>query len=83
MSLFKNTKFSERFTLQFRAETTNIFNHRQYSFSNPGVFPIRGIDDSAINAQAFVNANGNSDFRNPQQLNGGSRKMQLGLKLLF
>ncbi len=83
MSLFKKTKLSEKFSMQFRAEMSNVFNHPQFSFSNPGVFPIRGIDDSAVNAQAFVNANGNSDFRNPNQLNGGSRKIQLGLKLLF
>ncbi len=83
MSLFKDTKLTEKFTLQLRAEANNVFNHRQFSFTNPGVYAIAGIDDSAINAEGFVDANGNSDFRNPKQLNGGSRTLQLGLKLIF
>ncbi|HEX9119057.1 MAG TPA: TonB-dependent receptor [Terriglobales bacterium] len=83
MSLFKDTKLTERVTIQVRAESNNVFNHRQFSFSNPGVFSIAGIDDSAINAEGFVDANGNPDFRNPKQLNGGSRTMQLGLKVIF
>src|ERR1043166_9169199 len=31
MSLFKTTKITERFSLQFRAETYNTFNHRNFS----------------------------------------------------
>jgi hypothetical protein len=83
MSMFKDTKLTERFTMQLRAEVNNVFNHRQFSFSNPGVYAITGIDDSAINASGFVEATGGPDFRNPKQLNGGNRTMQLGLKLIF
>jgi hypothetical protein len=83
MSLFKDTKITERVTVQLRAEANNVFNHRQFSFSNPGVFSIAGIDDSAINADGFVQANGNAAFRDPKQLNGGNRTLQLGLKVIF
>jgi hypothetical protein len=83
MSLFKNTHITESKYIQFRVEIFNILNHRQFSFSNPGVFPLVGIDDSAINAANFVAADGNPDFRNPQQLNGGSRNIQFGLKFIF
>jgi hypothetical protein len=82
MSFFKNTHFTEKVYIQFRAEMFNIFNHRQFSFSNPGVFPIAGVDDSAINASGFVRVN-NSAFRDPKQLNGGSRNINFGLKFVF
>jgi hypothetical protein len=33
-SLLKNTQFAERYTLQFRAEFFNVFNHTQFSAVN-------------------------------------------------
>jgi carboxypeptidase family protein/TonB-dependent receptor-like protein len=82
MALFKNTHITEQKYIQFRAEVFNVFNHRQFSFANPGVFPIAGIDDSAINAQGYVSVI-DSQFLDPKQLNGGSRQIQLGLKFVF
>jgi len=35
MSIFKATKITERFTLQFRADTYNTFNHRNFSIGLP------------------------------------------------
>src|SRR5262249_57471562 len=35
ISLLKNTKLSERFSLQFRAETYDTFNHRNFSIGLP------------------------------------------------
>jgi hypothetical protein len=37
-SVIKNTKLSERFTLQFRAEFFNILNHANWGLPNAGVF---------------------------------------------
>jgi hypothetical protein len=82
MSIFKNTYITEQKYVQFRVELFNVFNHPQFSFANPGVFPIAGIDDSAINAAGYVDVRGSS-FLDATQLNGGSRQIQLGLKFVF
>jgi hypothetical protein len=82
MSIFKNTYITEQKYIQFRVELFNVFNHPQFSFANPGVFPIAGIDDSAINAAGYVDVRGSS-FLDATQLNGGSRQIQLGLKFVF
>ena len=49
LSLFKDTKIGERFTLQFRAEAFNAFNRVQ--FSNP-IVSITSVTFGVINAQA-------------------------------
>ncbi len=82
MSFFKNTYFGEKTFLQFRVEMFNIFNHRNFSFSNPGVFPVVGIDDSAINAAGYARV-ADANFLNEKQLNGGGRVINLGLKFVF
>jgi hypothetical protein len=82
MSFFKNFHFTEATFLQLRSEFFNIFNHRQFSFANPGVFAIVGIDDSAINAAGYGRV-ADANFLNEKQLNGGSRVINLGLKLVF
>lgn len=79
MSLFKNFKFSETKSLQFRAEFFNVFNHRQFSFANSGV---SGLSNAAVDAAAYSRVY-SSDFMNPYQLDGGSRNIQLGLKFTF
>jgi hypothetical protein len=54
LSLFKNTKLSERLSLQFRAEATNVFNHTNFNtirttFSSPGTFGrVRTVRDPRI-----------------------------------
>ena len=82
MSLFKSFHWSEARFVQFRTEFFNIFNHRQFSFANPGVFAVTGIDDSAINAASFSRVY-DTNFLNANQLNGGSRTINLGLKFVF
>jgi hypothetical protein len=82
MSFFKNIRIDEARSLQFRTEVFNIFNHRQFSFANPGVFAVVGIDDSAINAAGYSRVT-DANFLDPQQLNGGSRNINFGLKFMF
>jgi len=82
MGLFKDTKITERFALQFRAETYDTFNHRNFSIGLP---TNNGALDQANNTNPlnagyiFVTATGT--FLNNKIFNGGSRTMQLGLRL--
>jgi hypothetical protein len=85
MSLFKSTKLTERFTLQFRADTYNTFNHRNFSIGLPSN---NGTLDQLTNpnpfAASYVNVDsGKGSFLNQHQFNGGSRNMQLGLRLVW
>lgn len=77
ISLIKDTKINERFTLQFRTETFNIFNHP--SFGNPNL--------TAIFNAAGANINSNfgliKSTRNPAGDFGSSRQIQFALELKF
>jgi hypothetical protein len=84
MSLFKNTKLSERFSLQFRAETYNTFNHRNFSIglpTNNGTID-QNTNPNPLSAGYIFVTSGNL-FLNNHQFNGGSRTMQLGLHLIW
>jgi hypothetical protein len=70
IALLKDTKFGDRFTLQFRAEAFNAFNN--VNFGQP--------DDSWIDSVA---AGGSGTFGQILSTSTGPRIMQLGLKLLF
>ncbi len=84
IGLLKTTSLTERIRLQFRAETYNAFNHRNFSIGLP---TNNGSIDSTTNpnplstAYPFVTAG--PLFLNNHQFTGGSRTMQLGLKLIF
>jgi len=84
MSLLKNTKLSERFSLQFRAETYNTFNHRNFSIGLP---TNNGTIDQTTNANplssGYIFVTSGNLFLNNHQFNGGSRTMQLGLRLIW
>jgi hypothetical protein len=84
IGLLKTTNLGERLKVQFRAETYNTFNHRNFSIGLP---TNNGSIDSTTNpnplstAYPFVTAG--PLFLNNHQFTGGSRTMQLGLKLIF
>src|SRR6266404_4660196 len=84
MSLLKNTKLSERFSLQFRAETYDTFNHRNSSIGLP---TNNGTIDQVTNANplsaGYIFVTSANLFLNNHQFNGGSRTMQLGLRLIW
>jgi hypothetical protein len=67
-SVIKNTKLTERFNLQFRAEMFDLFNHP--NFGNPGNVITSGF--GVIQSTRFPTG----DF-------GSSRQVQFALKLLF
>ena len=74
-SIFKNMRFKERLTVQFRAEFFNIINHPIYG----------GTDANPSHTSTFGCACTTPDQNstNPVLGTGGARAIQLGLKLLF
>jgi hypothetical protein len=84
MSLMKMTKLTERFSFQFRAATYNTFNHPNPSIglpTNNGTIDQNQNANPLSTAYPFVTA-GNL-FLNNTIFNGGSRRMELGLKVIF
>ncbi len=84
MGLFKSTRLSERFTLQFRAETYDTFNHRNFTIGLPSN---NGNLDATTNTNplnaGYIFVTSTGAFLNSKIFNGGSRTMQLGLRLQF
>jgi len=82
--LLKSTKFGERLNVQFRAETYNTLNHRNFSIGLPSN---NGALDSTTNPNPFAGGlvliTAPGSFLNFHQFTGGNRTMQLGLKLIF
>jgi hypothetical protein len=84
MGLFKNTRLTEGTTLQFRVDTFNTFNHRNFSLAQPTVFQTGVLIGTVNNALSTTYSNIASDlFLNNNQFTGGARQMQLGVKLLW
>ncbi len=84
MSLIKNIRFTERWSAQFRASTFNTFNHPNPSIglpTNNGTIDQNQNANPLSTAYPFVTA-GNL-FLNNTIFNGGSRRMELGLKVIF
>jgi hypothetical protein len=84
MSLLKTIRFTERLSLQFRAATFNTFNHPNPSIglpTNNGTIDQNQNANPLSTAYPFVTA-GNL-FLNNTIFNGGSRRLELGLKVLF
>jgi len=71
IALLKDTKLSERFRLQFRAEFFNILNHENFGLPSVNVFSA----SSAINGSAGLITASNA--------NSTPRQIQFGLKLMF
>jgi outer membrane receptor protein involved in Fe transport len=79
MSVLKNQKLTERFRLQLRVDAYDVFNHPNYTFGNLSVF------QTTANAlsQNYANLNTGSGFLDKTLFDGGSRIIQLGLKLTY
>jgi hypothetical protein len=86
MALLKSTKLSEKFSLLFRVNTFNTFNHRNFTLAQPSVFQTGsgGPIGTVNNALSTTYSNLASPlFLDSRQFTGGSRVMQLGLKLVW
>lgn len=73
LGIFKNTKISEKVTLQFRAEFFNVFNH-----PNPG-YGVAAGDDLPDN----LIEDAGQTFNDRGEMNLSSRRVQFGLRLIF
>jgi hypothetical protein len=81
-SIAKNWHFGERLRAQFRAEFFNIFNHP--NFANPyGGQNGFGLNDPSVQPFGCGCATPDVAAANPVIGSGGSRAIQLGLKLSF
>lgn len=79
MSIMKNNHLTERCGLQLRVDAYDVFNHRNFTLGNLSVFQITTNSLS----QGYANLNAGSAFLNEKRFNGGSRTVQLGLKLTY
>jgi hypothetical protein len=85
-SIFKNFKFKERYSAQFRVEVFNVFNHpipaNPFGASNNAS---NANNDPSNDNTLFGGAGGTPDFvaGNPLVGSGSQRVIQLGLKLQF
>ena len=81
MAVFKNTKVSERVTLQFRVQAFDVFNHPNFTLANLSVFP---SSTGALNTgYASVTGVPGGTFLNALIFNGGSRQVELGVKVSY
>ena len=80
MGFAKTTKITERLNLQLGFSAYDVFNHRSYALAQPSVFePLVNNADSTT----YTDITSGSLFLNPKQFSGGSRNMQLMVKLIF
>jgi outer membrane receptor protein involved in Fe transport len=80
LGVFKNTKVSERLTVQFQAEAFNVLNNQWLGVPNPRV---NFVTNGAFGSTRF-NQNGGDTFAGNIVTDGiGRRRLQFGLKLIF
>jgi len=80
ISVIKNTKITEGVSFQIRADMFNAFNHRNFTFGNPGVFNLDG--NPAVGNPSYVRGM-NSAFGDEKLINGGNRSITLAAKITF
>jgi outer membrane receptor protein involved in Fe transport len=85
LAVFKNTKVTERLTIQFQAEAFNLFNHQWLGI------PIQNVNNAANSVNGVnqfgslaFNNNGGDTFAGNIITDGiGRRRLQFGAKLIF
>jgi hypothetical protein len=85
MSVYKNTKVTERLTIQFQADAFNLFNHQWLGIPIQNVNNAANIVDGVdqLGSTKF-NGNGGDTFAGNIVTDGiGRRRLQFGLKLIF
>ena len=83
LSVYKNWKFQERLTAQFRVELFNVLNHPNFANPYGGANGYAQNDPSTGFGMGCGCATPDQAAQNPVLGSGGAREIQLGLKLLF
>lgn len=83
LSATKNTHFTESAYLQFRVELFNAFNHRNFDVAGPVTYSSVLSGQNALANPNFNLALPSGAFLNPKIFSGGSRTIQLTLKMIF
>ena len=85
VAVFKNTRISERLTLQLQADAFNLFNHQWLGIQN------QDVNNAAVSANGITqfdsnkfNFNGGDTFAGNIITDGiGRRRLQFGAKIIF
>lgn len=85
MAVFKDTKVSERVTIQFQAEAFNLFNHQWLGIPNVDVNnAATAVDGVTQFGSTAFNLNGGDTFAGNIITDGiGRRRLQFGAKIIF
>jgi hypothetical protein len=85
MSVFKNTRVTERLTVQFQADAFNLFNHQWLGIPIQNVsFASNSVNGIDLFGSLKFNGNGGDTFAGNIVTDGiGRRRLQFGLKLIF
>jgi hypothetical protein len=87
MSVGKTTTLTERFKLMFRVDALDVFNHRNFALAQPSVFEAGTSGDGSPSVNNGLSTTYTNilatGFLDKSQFSGGSRNLQLMLKLMF
>ena len=81
LGIFKNTKLTERITMQLRAEAFNALNHPNpgYGVANESTLPDTVIEDAGCNGPGGSFCG----FNDKRAMQLSSRRVQLGIRFIF
>jgi hypothetical protein len=83
LSATKNTHFTESAYLQLRVELFNAFNHRNFTVAGPVTYSSVLSGQNAVSNPNYNLALPGGDFLNSKLFSGGSRQVQVVMKLIF
>ena len=85
MAVFKNTRITERLTMQFQAEAFNLFNHQWLGIPNVDVNSANIGGVNQFGSLAFNPNGGDSNFGTANIITDGigRRRLQFGAKIIF
>jgi outer membrane receptor protein involved in Fe transport len=85
MAVFKDTKITERLTIQLQAEAFNLFNHQWLGIPNVNVNSANVNGVNQFGSLAYNPNGGDSNFGSANIINDGigRRRLQFGAKIIF